>query len=59
MYHDFITDLEGALADQETRLTAAEENIQGLLSIEKRGISSFYSKLILGIGKNYKNRMYI
>ena len=30
MYHDFITDLETTVADQETRLTAVEENIQGI-----------------------------
>ena len=42
------------MADQETRLTAAEENIQGILRIQNRGISSFYSKLILGIGKKVK-----
>ena len=53
-HHHFNTDLEGAVTDQETRLTAAEENIQGILTIQKRRISSFYSKLILGTGKKLK-----
>ena len=53
-HHDFITDLEGAVADQETRLTATEENIQGSEAIQTRVISTFDPKLLLGIRKKLK-----